>query len=262
MADSNLDSDTEKLNLDLIQSDNNVVRIGMACSFMFLMLFIIPYIQGFVSGKLGFASVNPNKDFTISNVLEVSHSFIQVIIIYIFIALSMTYLAWQNFFVDDKRMLIPLCGYTFGLAMILLIWVNRHKYPTTHYFLTVVVFLVGTIFTTAVYLVYRSFYNSEALGVLRIAAFCSLVVGGLVLISFLIWRQRPRIGKLEMVDVLATLELLHVSILTVTIFYISNMPPLPDELGIVFSIQGEAVVFQYDTPRIGITMKPQNIIED
>lgn len=243
---------SDKLDLSIVQSDNNVVRMGMGCSFLFLILFIIPYIQGFASGRLGLASLDSRKDFTISNVLEVSNRLLQIVVIYVFIACSMIYLAWQNFFVDDKRMIIPLSGYAFGLAMILILWVDRKSRPKMHYFLTIIVFVVGTIFNSAVYIAYRSFYDRKELLMLEFAAYGSLAIGAAVIIAVAVWHFVPRIGKLKMIDIVAGLELLHVSVLTITIFYISNLPPLPDELGNVVDFQGQTMKFTYAQPRKAI----------
>ena len=221
--------------IEIPSLDDKVIRIGTLCAVFFLSVFLVPYIQGFLNGKLGFSSNTGGlKKFTISTMIDVSSKVLQVSIVFVFICFGNIYLAWQNFFEteNDARLLVPICSYLFGIAMILLLWLPNSKYPSAHSALAILVFVSGTIFNTVIFLLYDKYYpENGTLSILRVNAVLAIVIFVVVVILAVVIARntgkRIKIGKIDLVDLFAGLELIHVLVLSSTIFFVSSLPALP-----------------------------------
>jgi len=226
----------EKGTVAPVMADTAVIRLGIVCVFFFIGVFLIPYVQGFLNGKLGFASMtNGKKLFTISQMIEVSNRILQVGIVFIFIALGNVYLAYQNFFdqIHDYRILVPVCSYIFGLAMIFLLWVPGKNYPIIHTALAMGVFFAGTLFNYIIWKLYDNYFEDNiSIQVLKISSYATISIAVVVVLIAIInglRKNQIQFGRVWLIDIFAALELLHVLFLTVTIYFVSTLPHLPSD---------------------------------
>jgi hypothetical protein len=209
--------------------DDKVIRIGTLCAVFFLSVFLVPYVQGFLNGKLGFSSTTGGrKKFTISTMIDVSSKVLQVSIVFVFICFGNIYLAWQNFFEteNDIRLLVPICSYLFGIAMILLLWIPNSKYPSAHSALAILVFVSGTIFNTVIFWLYDKYYpENQTLSILRVNAFLAIAIFVVVVVFHTVY-ERMNQNPSWLRSLFVSIDILDGSLYNQIMSTINRKPPI------------------------------------